>query len=307
MMESEVMGNYHASFGERDRETRMVQAMKVRPVPTPFSPVLANMTLDGLYKKLRDKYPQKQNGGLVNLVRYADDFIVTGRTRELLEGEVKPLIEEHLKERGLELSPEKTKITHINEGFDFLGQNVRKYNGKMLIMPSKKNINSFLAKVRGIINSNATAKAGNLIGLLNPIIRGWANYHRHVVSKETFNSIDSTIYERLWQWSKRRHPNKTHYWIRKKYFASSGNDHWVFSGTVEGKDGTPRTIQLLNAASVPIKRHTKIKGEANPYAPEWETYFERRLDVQMEANLKGYKKLLRLWLEQQGLCPVCNQ
>jgi RNA-directed DNA polymerase len=267
------------------------------------------MTLDGLFKKLRDKYPQSvgSKGGLVNLVRYADDFIVTGRTKELLETEVKPLIEAHLRKRGLELSQEKTKTTHISEGFDFLGQNVRKYNGKLLITPSKKNVNAFLDKVREIIKNNATAKTGNLIGTLNPVIRGWANYHRHVVSKETFNSIDSAIHERLWQWSKRRHPNKTHYWIREKHFTSSGNDHWVFSGTVEGKDGKPRTIQLLNAANVPIKRHTKIKGEANPYAPEWETYFERRRDVQMEANLKGYKKLLRLWVEQGGLCPVCQQ
>jgi len=266
-----------------------------------ISPVLANLALDGLEQKLRSKT------GTVNVVRYADDFIVTGRTKELLETKVKPLIEEHLKERGLELSPEKTKITHIEEGFDFLGWNVRKYNGTLLIKPSKKNIKNFLDKIRKTINTNPTAKAGNLVVLLNPVIRGWANYHRHAVSKKVFSHVDSAIYKCLWSWSIRRHPNKSRAWVRGKYFATHGNDHWVFSGEAERKDGTSRNVRLFDAASVPIKRHVKVKGEANPYAPEWETYFERRLDVQMEANLKGYKKLLRLWMEQQGLCPVCQQ
>lgn len=266
-----------------------------------ISPVLANLVLDGLEKKLRNRT------GTVNIIRYADDFIVTGRTKELLETKVKPLIEEHLKERGLELSQEKTKITHIEEGFDFLGQNVRKYNGKLIIKPSTKNIKNFLEQVRETINTNPTAKAGNLVVMLNPIIRGWANYHRHVVSKVVFNSVDNAIYKCLWSWSTRRHPNKPRAWIKDKYFATHGSNNWVFSGEAEGKDGTPRNVRLLKTASVPIKRHVKIKGEANPYAPEWETYFERRLDVQMEDNLKGYKKLLRLWMEQNGLCPICQQ
>jgi RNA-directed DNA polymerase len=105
-------------------------------------------------------------------VRYADDFIITGRTKELLETEVQPLVQSFLKERGLELSAEETKVTNIVDGFDFLGQNVRKYNGKFVIKPSKKNIRSFIEKVRTIVRSNKSATAGNLIGLLNPVIRG---------------------------------------------------------------------------------------------------------------------------------------
>jgi len=273
-----------------------------------ISPVLANLVLDGLEKKLRT---HKGKLGLVNLIRYADDFIITGRTKELLERKVMPIIETHLKERGLELSREKTKITHIDKGFDFLGQNIRKYkNGKirkLLIKPSEKNTNSFLDKVREIIKRNATMQVGELIRILNPIIRGWANYHRHIVAKVAFNSVDSTIFESLWQWSKRRHPRKSREWIVKKYFTSVGGDNWIFSGTIKGRDGKPCNVRLMNAASVPIKRHIKIKVEANPYDPTWETYFERRLDVQMEADLKGYKKLLRLWFEQNGLCPICNE
>jgi RNA-directed DNA polymerase len=181
-----------------------------------ISPVLANLTLDGLETHLRTKYPlfgKNGRGGskqLVNLVRYADDFIVTGRTKELLEQEVKPLVEQFMRERGLELSPEKTVITHIEDGFDFLGQNVRKY-GKakvLLIKPSKKNVKTFLSNIREVIRANKQATAYGLVALLNPKIRGWANYHRHVVSKVIYSHVDHAIFRCLWQWAVRRHPNK---------------------------------------------------------------------------------------------------
>jgi len=159
-----------------------------------ISPTLSNMTLDGLEKELNHFRGQK-----VNFVRYADDFIVTGNSRALLEQEVKPIIIRFLKERGLTLSEEKTKVTHIEEGFDFLGQNVRKYKGKLLIKPSKKNVNNFLVKVRKVLKEHKTAKQENVIKMLNPIIRGWANYHRHVVAKETFSSVDHQIWLKLWQ------------------------------------------------------------------------------------------------------------
>ena len=276
-----------------------------------ISAVLANLTLDGLEAKLKARFPQRstksKQAQQVNVVRYADDFIVTGRTKELLELEVKPLIEEHLTERGVELSQEKTRLTHIAEGFDFLGQTVRKYKTKLLVTPAKKNIQTFIRHVQSIINGNKQACAGNLVGILNPVIRGWANYHQHAVSSQTYSEVDDVIFKALWQWVKRRHPNKSRRWIKNKYFTTRGNDHWVFHGTKKDKDGQPLVLHLLNAASVSIKRHVKIRVEANPYAPEWETYFERRLDVQMEANLRGYKNLLRLWLEQNGLCPVCQQ
>jgi len=274
------------------------------------SPVLANMALDGLERKLREKYPKRPghgSKGMVNLVRYADDFLVTSNSKETLETEVKPLIEQFMQERGLELSPEKTVITHIEAGFDFLGQNVRKYKGKLFIKPSKKNVTAFLTKIREIIQENKQATAGHLILQLNPVIRGWANYHRHVVSKETFNDVDSAIFETLWRWARRRHPNKGKKWVKEKYFLPIEGRKWVFSGKVRGKDGITRTIQLLRAVDTPIVRHTKIQSAANPYDPKWETYFEQRLDLKMAADLKRKRKLLYLWKEQNGLCPVCNQ
>lgn len=274
------------------------------------SPVLANMTLNGLEKELREKFPKHPNSGSnekINFVRFADDFIVTGKSKEVLENEVKPFVEQFMKERGLTLSQEKTLITHIEDGFDFLGQHLRKYNGKLLIKPSKKNIHTFLEGIRKIMKENKQATAGNLIAQLNPKIRGWANYHRHVVSSETFQKVDHAIFQALWQWAKRRHPHKPHTWIRKKYFQSYGGQNWVFSGEIFGREGTVQSIRLIKANGIPIQRHIKIRSEANPYDPEWEVYFEKRLDVKMVHNLKGKRALLYLWKQQDGLCPLCTR
>lgn len=273
-----------------------------------ISPVAANLTLDGLEAFLRERYPQLGHGrsALVNMVRYADDFIITGRTKQLLESEVKPLVSEFFKTRGLELSQEKTKITHIEEGFDFLGQNVRKYNGKLLIKPSRKNVRAFLDKVRGVIKANKQATTAGLIALLNPIIRGWAHYHRHVVSSATFCEVDSAIFNCLWRWALRRHRNKPSRWIYRKYFEHFDGTGSVFRERGRGRDGKPTLTCLFHAASLAIVRHVKIKGEANPYDPQWETYFERRLDLTMEANPKRRQQLLRLWFGQQGLCSKCG-
>ena len=273
-----------------------------------ISPVLANLALDGLEKKLNEHFPKPKAGynAKVNFVRYADDFLVTGLSKELLEKEVKPLVEQFMSERGLTLSPEKTVITHIEEGFDFLGQNVRKYKAgkrtKLLVKPSKKNVQAHLEKVRDIVKKNKALSAGKLILLLNPILRGWAQYHQHVVSKEIFTSVDDAIYQMLRRWAKRRHPKKSKTWIEKKYFTTIGGNNWVFYGEVDG-----RKYYLVDATSTPIKRHVKVQGKANPYDPEWESYYEKRLDVHMESTLKGKRWLSYLWKEQNGLCPVCNQ
>ena len=274
------------------------------------SPVLANMTLDGLERKLRERYPKASalsRKAKVNLVRYADDFIITGSSKELLESEVKPLVESFLSERGLELSAEKTHITQIEDGFDFLGQNVRDYKGTVLVKPSRKNVATFLAKIRGIIKANKQATAGHLIVQLNPIVRGWANYHRHVTSKRTFSQVDDAIFRALWQWAKRRHPKKSRRWIKDKYFGTIGGRHWVFQGTVVGREGVIDPVQLFAASSTPIQRHNKVKGEANPYDPTWEPYFEERLGVKMAGTLVGRWTLRLLWKDQGGICPVCHQ
>ncbi len=270
-----------------------------------ISPVLANMTLDGLEKVLRQAFPRTTTWGQrakINLVRYADDFIITGDNQDLLQYQVKPLVEAFLRERGLLLSPEKTLITPIHEGLDFLGQNLRKYNGKLLIKPSQRSIRKFIRRVRQVIKAHRHVTAGQLIVMLNPILRGWATYHRHVVSKEIFYSLHHDIIMALVHWAEWRHPNKNGLWRRKKYFKRMGNDNWVFFGEHAGKER-----HLFNIGTFPIKRHRPIKDGANPFDPAWEEYFELRQATQMAETYEGRRQLTRLWEEQNGICPICHQ
>jgi RNA-directed DNA polymerase len=274
------------------------------------SPTIANIALDGLEAILADRFGRTAsalNRSRVRLVRYADDFIITGTSKELLEQEVKPYVEVFLAERGLQLSTEKTKVTHISEGFDFLGQNVRKYGGKFLIKPSAKNVKAFLDSVRETIRMNRSAKQEILINLLNPKIRGWANYHRHVVAKTTYAAVDNHIWRALWRWARRRHPNKSSEWVRKQYFRTLGHRHGVFATQTRGYDGQPRTLTLTSASDTRIVRHVGVKSDANPFDPAWDSYFAQRKGSRMLERLKerGFPK--RLWQQQQGNCPGCGQ
>ena len=284
------------------------------PQGGPISPTLANMTLDGLERLLTHSLKRKMVNGVrtnpkVNVVRYADDFIITGNSSEFLENEVKPLIAKFLAARGLELSHEKTKITHIDEGFDFLGQNIRKYSGKLLIKPSKASVKAFLDKVREVVKSRKATKQADLIELLNPKIQGWANYHRHAVASQTFQSVDKEIWQALWRWARRRHPNKSAYWVKDRYFISERNRSWVFAADIGEtlENGKPAWVRLRQASNVPIQRHIKVKVDANPFDPQWETYFEGRLTLKMKNSLAGQRNLLALWLSQEGNCLVCSQ
>ncbi|CAE6869498.1 hypothetical protein R69746_08315 [Paraburkholderia aspalathi] len=177
------------------------------------------MALDGLeaavYASVGGSELARRKAKL-NVIRYADDFVVTSTSKEVLESRVLPAIRRFMAKRGLELAEEKTRITHIAEGFDFLGQNVRKYHGKLLIRPARKSIKSLLEKVRGIIKGNASATQETLIQQLNPVIRGWAMYHRHIVAKATFSLIDSHIWRLLWKWATRRHPTKGARWVKRR-------------------------------------------------------------------------------------------
>ena len=272
-----------------------------------ISPVAANMTLDGLEAMLAQKFPRaKTTGRKMNMVRYADDFIITGNSKEWLEHEVKPAVVEFLAERGLVLSPEKTKITHIKDGFDFLGWNIRKYNGKLLMKPSKANVKAHLDKIREVIKGNKTAKQANLIRLLNPALRGWANYHRHVVAKETFARVDATIWSMLWRWAARRHSTKSAQWVKEKYFKTRGARNWVFAATENQEDGTRREHILLRESDTPIRRHVKIRASANPHDPKWEPYFESRWGRKMLNSSRGRARLYRVWRRQDGMCSTCQ-
>ena len=275
-----------------------------------ISPTLANMTLDGLGKLLATKNKRvnrkyEKYSPMVNMVRYADDFIITGRTKETLE-DIKPMLVEFLSERGLKLSAEKTLITHIDDGFDFLGFNIRKFKGVLLTQPSKKSVKKFLDSIRYVIDSNKSCKQETLIRLLNPKIIGWANYYRCGASSRTFQKVDNQIFQKLWQWAKRRHPKKGKRWIANKYFHFYKTRRWTFL-VKSIKNGKVDIFPLKFMFDTKIIRHKKIKSEANPFDIEWKSYFEERMTYKMLLSLKGRKSLLYMWNKQEHKCPLCNE
>jgi len=248
-------------------------ALKGTPQGGIISPLLANMTLDGLEQLIKEAVPRRKR---VNFIRYADDFIVTGKSKTILEQTIKPAIEKFLSERGLSLSEEKTSFTYIRHGFTFLGQTFRKHGNTLLITPSKEGIQTLLRKVGDLIRKHVSSPMEALIKKLNSVLRGWANYHRHVVSSEAFSRVDTYVFEQLWRMVRRRHQNKTKGWLFKKYWSAAGKH--LFSIVHKYKEKT-RILQIIRVSSLGIKRHIKIKADANPYLPEFGQYFWRRRNV----------------------------
>lgn len=228
-----------------------------------ISPLLANMALDGMEQVLKERVQGKK----VHLIRFADDFLVTAESQEVAQ-QCKDIIIDFLKERGLELSEEKTRIVHINDGFDFLGWNFRKFNGKFLIQPSKKAIAAITHKLSEIIKSAKAWKQDDLIKALNPVIRGWAMYHRSVSSSQTFGKLDWIVRNMLWTWAKRRHNNKGKRWITSKYWQPTLTRKQVFKTS-------NRT--LINFSNTKIKYRKFLKLDLNPFIDS--EYFEERAGV----------------------------
>jgi len=275
-----------------------------------ISPTLANVALNGLEMELLAhlgaKLGKSKAGKLkINVVRYADDFIVTGPSKEFLETEVQPWIETFLAARGLRLSPEKTRITHIDDGFDFLGWNFRKYRGVLLIKPSRKNAKAFYDKVAGVIKSHLMVQQAVLIEKLNPILRGWAQYHQPVVAKDSFGKLDSLINWRLTRWARRRHPKKGPLWCFQKYWKRL-DDRTEFVGVRPTGDGTWRLVRLNLLTDTAITRHIKVKGDYNPFDPKWELYGEELRGKRMLQSMGYRKELTQLYKSQSGNCALCG-
>ncbi len=237
--------------------------------------MLANLTLDGIETLLAQRYPKQK----VYFIRYADDFLVTAPTREMAE-EIREVIREFLTVRGLELSEKKTVITHINDGFDFLGWNFRKYQGKLLIKPSQKSIGRIIERIRNILHKAAAWTQDELIAALNTVVVGWTNYHRHIVAADTFGKLDSIVWNMLWKWAKRRHPEKGHQWIAKRYWHTEGNRKWVF------KNGTNR---LRKFSDTKIRRHSQVRLDANPFLDR--DYFLGRMNALRALTPESQTKL----------------
>jgi RNA-directed DNA polymerase len=276
-----------------------------------ISPSLANVALNGLETGLLAHLgatlgKSKVQKLKINVVRYADDFVVTGVSKELLQNEVRPWVEAFLAQRGLRLSPAKTRVTHIDEGFDFLGWNFRKYSGTLLIKPSKKNAQAFYSKVKGVVMSNLMVKQAELIQLLNPILRGWARYHQPVVAKETFSKLDWLLWWRLTRWARRRHPTKTPEWVAKKYWPSI-EGRTEFATAVRSEGGKPPWVRLYRLADTEIVRHQKVKGDYNPFDPKWEAYGEDLRAKRLLRSMAYRKQWASLYLSQQGKCAHCGE
>ncbi|MDY6874560.1 MAG: group II intron maturase-specific domain-containing protein, partial [Chloroflexota bacterium] len=269
-----------------------------------ISPVISNQVLDGLEAVVHGSATERRVHQ-IHYIRWADDFIVTANSREVLEQTILPRINAFLAERGVRLSPSKTLITPIDQGFDFLGQTIRKHprpNGKpakLQIRPSKASLQAIKTRINSLCHQAKGASPKKLIDTLSPVLRGWANYHRHVNSAETFSQLDNHLWGRLYRWATHRHPNKTRRWIAQRYFSHKKGKAWWFIDPVTG--------QQLNRvqATVKTQRHVKIRSQANPFDPQWDGYFQQRDRQQAKKASSGFR--VNVLLRQQGLCPGCRQ
>jgi len=269
-----------------------------------LSPTLANMTLDGLESRVASvaPRPRRRKGRLepsskVHLIRYADDLVVTARSREILEENVLPAIAAFLEERGLSLSKEKTKIVHIDEGFDFLGANVRKYHGKLLMRPTKANIKGVLEKSRILLRRHLGSKTEVPLRQLNSLLRGWGFQFRHLVASKTFSYLNNRLFRQLWKWARKRHNNKGARWAKQRYFTTVGNDRWVFYARHNRTKGRSRPLIQFRLSRLPIRRHIKVRSEARYHDARYAEYFKER----RKRRRRTVHQDNRRWPQQQQL------
>jgi RNA-directed DNA polymerase len=264
-----------------------------------ISPLLANIGLHGLETYIKSTNPK------LGVVRYADDFIVTARDKGSLET-AQPQIKQWLLKRGLELSTEKTLITSMEEGFDFLGFNHRHYYGKLLIKPSKKKVLDFCKRIGKEIKAMNGVEQETVIRKLNPILRGFANYYKGVVSKEAFSYIRYKVWQYLWRWAKRRHPNKGKKWVRKRYFRTYKGDNWTFA-TTSNHRGKEKNSILYPVAHTSIERHIKVKGNSSPDDPSQKDYWEKRHQKSGKSYWERNSRNYKIAQNQNWNCPICGE
>ena len=265
-----------------------------------ISPLLANIGLHGLENFIKSTNPKH------GVVRYADDFIITARDEESLK-QIQVQIQQWLSDRGLKFNLEKTIITSMEDGFNFLGFNHRHYNGKLLIKPSKKKVLDFCKRIGKEIKEMNGAEQESSIKKLNPILQGFANYYKGVVSKDAFNYISHRTWQYLWRWAKRRHPNKSIKWVRRRYFKTINGNKWTFATITSNRRGKEKDLILYPIAYTPIERHVKVKGDASPDDLSLKEYWGKRHQKYgknyWERNSRNYK----IAENQNWKCPVCGE
>ncbi|QNA71808.1 RNA-directed DNA polymerase [Streptomyces sp. So13.3] len=270
-----------------------------------ISPLLFNVALHGMEEAAGVRYyttgrdaGSAQSGSPV-LVRYADDFVAMCTSREQAE-QVKERLVAWLTPRGLAFHEDKTRIVHAESGFDFLGFNVRRYHGKLLIKPStaaqrriQERLSTEMVALRG-------ANAGAVLKKINPVVRGWSAYYRTVVSSEIFTALDNHMWKLAYKWAKHSHPNKPKHWISAKYFGRFNKarmDRWVFGDRDSG-------AYLLKFSWTKIVRHQLVKGKASPDDPALESYWAQRR--RKGTPLPVDAMTVRLLREQHGRCSICG-
>ena len=275
-----------------------------------ISPLLANVALTSLdnfcfqnygrYNRLK-KGTTKTNP----IVRYADDFVIVCKS-EIEANKIKSEIADHLSNQiGLTLSEEKTKITHITKGFDFLGFNFKKYREynsdktKLLIKPQKEKVLNLLKSCKEVLDNNKSAKQSNMIFMLNQKLIGWGMYYRHVVSKDTFSKVDHQIWWETFRWAKRRHPNKSKSWIVNKYF--SGQEGSTYFTCKESN------LKVFRLTSIPIERFVKVKSNVRVYDKDPNTieYWKKREYINAYNQIHSVR-MQELYERQRGTCPYCK-
>jgi RNA-directed DNA polymerase len=233
------------------------------------------------------------------LIRYADDLVCLCHSRqEALE--VKARLADWLAPRGLCFNEDKTRVVTLEEGFDFLGFNVRRYRGKLMIKPSKAAVRRIRERLRSELRSLRGANAAAVMRRLNPIIRGWAAYYRIAVSSQTFTALDSYMWQLTYKWARHVHPNKPGRWVVDQYygqFNKTRRARWVFGDRHSG-------AYLLKFAWTRIVRHQMVPGAASPDDPALAAYWAQRR--RKAPPLLSGKTTLRLYEKQDGRCPVCG-
>jgi RNA-directed DNA polymerase len=269
-----------------------------------ISPVLLNVALHGMEAAAGVRYIRTgTNAGTARpgspvLIRYADDLLALCHSREQAE-QVKARLAEWLAPRGLRFNEDKTRIVHLDAGCDFLGFNVRRYRGKLLIKPSKAAVRRIRARLTAEMKALRGHNAQMVLIRLNPIIRGWSAYYRHAVSARVFNELDWHLWKLTYKWASFTHPHKGKRWIVRRYwgrFNPDRRDQWVFGDRDSG-------AYLLKFAWTKITRHTLVKGWASPDDPALTDYWAAR-------RRRGQPPLdptrLRLLIRQRGRCPLCG-
>lgn len=262
-----------------------------------ISPILCNMTLDGLEALVINGRNKKQRK--LNIIRYADDFVITGASPDYLLQEIKPALERFLLERGLQLSQEKTQLSHISDGFNFLGFNFRKYENKLLVKPQDGKIKALLDKARDFLNCHHGIPYHVMLLKLNRIIRGWAYAYRKVVAKSRMQFADYHLYFLVRKWLSREHHSHTWGGIRKRY-CKRVKGRVNFCAEYFSAKGESKQVCLFRASDLPIRYHNKVRCEATPYDPAYREYFKQRemrfkreaLIDRMKMSRSSFEKLV---------------